>query len=346
MRGLVALVVLVAAAQAHAQACPVGADLKATQVVATIAGKPVKLSEVDARAASAVCKARITYQQALHDVRQEALDALIGERLVEAAAKKAGTSAQAFVEAELAKAPPPSEADVRAVFEQFKDRMPSQDFDEMRPQIEQALAGRAKQDAFEALVGRLRDEAKVSVELPPVRLPVEAIGPSKGPKSAPVTIVSFADFECPYCGRAAATVEEVRAKYGDKVRLVFRDFPLAFHASAVPAAKAARCADAQGKFWAMHDQLFEHQRALTPTDLTEHAKAVGLDAAKFAACMEDKDDALQKAIDADMEAGKAVGVEGTPAFFVNGVMVSGAQPAEAFEEIIDRELAGKAKGKK
>jgi protein-disulfide isomerase len=160
----------------------------------------------------------------------------------------------------------------------------------------------------------------------------------RGEASAPITIVEFADFECPYCSRAAETVEKVRAAYPGKVKLVFRHFPLSFHPKAPKAAEAAACADEQGKFWQMHDALFEGQD-LELEAMKANAQRLGLDAAKFDACLDSG--RMAALVKRDQAAGNKAGVTGTPAFFINGVMLSGAQPEEAFHKVIDEELKGK-----
>ena len=174
---------------------------------------------------------------------------------------------------------------------------------------------------------------------PVVRKEVDAVGPSRGPKDAPVTIVEFSDFECPYCGAAHDTVEQVMSSYAGKVRLVYRQFPLSFHPHAAKAAEASLCAADQGKFWEYHEALFKNQKKLDLPDLKAHASEVGLDANKFGQCLESGD--KKKAVDADQQAGLAAGVGGTPAFFINGIFLNGAQPLDEFKKVIDGELASK-----
>jgi protein-disulfide isomerase len=171
--------------------------------------------------------------------------------------------------------------------------------------------------------------------------PVEAKGPSRGPDKAPVTVVLFADYQCPYCSRGADTLEEVRKKHPNDLRVVYRDYPLAFHEQAMPSAIVARCAGAQGKFWEMHDRLFAAQRELNESTYLRLASELKLDSAKLEKCRVDP--AIAKAIKDDAAAGEAAGVDGTPAFFINGVKLTGAQPAEAFEAVIGPELARRAK---
>jgi protein-disulfide isomerase len=151
-----------------------------------------------------------------------------------------------------------------------------------------------------------------------------------------VTIVEFADFECSYCARASETLTQVLAAYPTQVRVVFRHFPLSFHARAPKAAEAGACADEQGRFWELHDALFESQ-ALELEELKEQAGRVGLDRARFDACLDSGK--MKGRVARDQDAGQQAGVSGTPAFFINGIALSGAQPEETFRRIIDQELS-------
>lgn len=164
--------------------------------------------------------------------------------------------------------------------------------------------------------------------------------PAKGDPDAPITIIEFSDFECPFCGRFnSQTLPELQKEYIDtgKARLVFRDFPLSFHANAQKASEAAECANDQGKFWEMHDIIFENQRALTNSDLKGYASQLGLDTAKFNNCLDSGEKEAE--VKADLAAGSKAGVSGTPTFFVNGRKLVGAQPFAAFKAAIDAELA-------
>ena len=284
------------------------------------------------------------YRERSYQLKKAGLDNLINKRLVEAKAKAAGKSPEQYVESEVvAKIADPSDADVRDVYERAKAsgrQLPP--FEQVKPDIIRFLKQQRAMEALRSYYERLRAEAKVEVLLPPYRPPrieVAAEGPSKGPAGAPVTIVEFSDFECPYCGRAESVVSQVLATYGDKVRLVFRDYPLPAHPSAPKAAEAAHCAGDQGKFWEMHGKLFANQRNLAPSDLKGHAKALGLDVARFEKCLDSGEKA--KVVEANRKAGDEAGVSGTPAFFVNGLLIAGAQPFEAFKTVIDDELARK-----
>ena len=160
--------------------------------------------------------------------------------------------------------------------------------------------------------------------------------PMKGNKDAPITIVEFSDFECPFCNRATNTLNEVVKANGDKVRVFFMHNPLPFHKNAKPAHQAAIAADAQGKFWEMHDKLFENFRTLTEENIKKWAGELGLDMGEFDKVRNDKKTAAR--IAADMELGQTVSVRGTPNFFINGRKIVGAQPKEMFQMVIDEEL--------
>lgn len=160
---------------------------------------------------------------------------------------------------------------------------------------------------------------------------------SKGPKDAKVTIIEFSDFQCPYCQKAKETIDEIMKEYADKVRLVFKHFPLQFHENAQKAAEAAECANDQGKFWEMHDYMFANQNKLGIADLKKAAKNLGLNTSDFDGCLDSGK--YEGKVKKDIEVGASFGVGGTPAFFINDQFLSGAAPIEDFKKIIDEELA-------
>ena len=160
-----------------------------------------------------------------------------------------------------------------------------------------------------------------------------------GDSNAPVTIVEFSDYQCPFCGRFyTQTLGQIKSKYIDtgKVRLVFRDFPLSFHPEAEPSALAANCAGEQGKYYEFHDKVFENQASLSSASRKQWASEIGLDVAKWEKYQSDPDQLAE--VRKDFQDGQAVGVQGTPAFFINGKLISGAQPYSVFEQIIEAEL--------
>jgi protein-disulfide isomerase len=169
--------------------------------------------------------------------------------------------------------------------------------------------------------------------------------PERGPKDAKVTIVEYSDFQCPFCGRVYTTLEnDVLKDYGDKVRFVFKNYPLgAIHPWAEDAAIASECAFRQGNdgFWAMYNGLFSGQSEINKDNLkdkaSEIARNAGLDVAKLEECLAGKQS--KDAVDADMKEATALGVTSTPTFFINGRRLSGAQTRESFRQVIDQELA-------
>jgi protein-disulfide isomerase len=171
------------------------------------------------------------------------------------------------------------------------------------------------------------------------KLPVTSAQPVKGADDALVTIVQFSDFQCPFCSRVEPTIDQLEKDYKGKIRVSWRNNPLPFHQNAMPAAEAAAEAFAQGgnaKFWALHNKMFANQQALTRPDLEKYAQEVGLDMTKFKAALDNHTHQAQ--IKADQDLGQKMGAGGTPAFFINGRFLSGAQPLPRFKEIIDDEL--------
>ena len=170
---------------------------------------------------------------------------------------------------------------------------------------------------------------------------VETAGaPARGPADAPVTIVAFSDFECPFCARVVPTLDRLAEAYGDRVRVVFKHFPLPMHPDAVAAHRAAAAAHAQGRFWAMHDRIFAAQSRLDPASLREHAEAIGLDLDRYDTDLASSE--VRVKVEADLAQGRAAGVRGTPTFVVNGETVSGALPFETFRAHVDRALAAES----
>jgi protein-disulfide isomerase len=312
--------------------------------VAKIGAEVISGKELEEFAKGELKKLDQQYQEQLYQMKRQALDSMVMKRIVEAKAKAAGKTAEEFVKSELVdKMPPPTDAEIQQVYDaakaQGRDLPPMA---QVKETIVRFIQQQKAQAAAQAYYDKLKAEAKVEILLAPYRAPrqnVEAKGPSRGPANAPVTIVEFSDFECPYCGRGEETVAEVVRVYGDKVRVVYRDLPLPMHANAPKAAEAAHCAGEQGKYWEMHAKLFANQRALEIPALKGYAKDLKLDQAKFDKCLDSG--ATAALVEEGRKAGTELGITGTPAFFVNGVMISGAQPFDAFKEIIDVELAQK-----
>ncbi|QRO00907.1 thioredoxin domain-containing protein [Archangium violaceum] len=327
-----------------ATATTTSAEPSADTVVATYGdGQKVTFGELNER----VKEPLANLEKQKYQLRKQGLEGFVVEKLVAAEAKKRGVSEEELMKAEIdGKIPQPPEEEIKKLYDEAKERLPpGTTFEQVKPQIVDFLNGSKRQERARAYFEELKKANNVQITLPePPKPPVErkevaATGPARGPEGAPITIVEFSDFQCPYCSRAIKTVDEVLAAYPNQVRLVFRQFPLDFHKQAPKAAEASLCANDQGKFWEYHDVLFANQQALEVPQLKEHAKKVGLDSAKFDKCLDSGEKA--SIVTADLEAGKKVGVNGTPAFFINGVLLSGAQPIEEFKSIIDAELKAK-----
>ncbi len=167
-------------------------------------------------------------------------------------------------------------------------------------------------------------------------VPVRPDDPIAGNPGAPVTLVEFSDFQCPFCGRVVPTVKQVEQAYASRVRVVWKHQPLAMHANALPAAIAAEAARQQGRFWQMHDKLFANQQALDPQSLERYAAEVGLDLPRFRAAQQDPK--LRARVEEDQALAARLGIGATPTFVVNGEKLVGAQPFEKFKEVIDAQL--------
>jgi protein-disulfide isomerase len=286
--------------------------------------------------------ARIDEQR--HALLSEKLDQLIGERLLALEAKRRSVTVEQLLKTEVyPKAPEVSDAEVTDFMNQNRARLPrGGDEAQLKLRVWDYLRSQRVAQARQAYVEQLREKTPVTVSLAeptPVRV---AMGPEKGfvrgPKDAPVVVVEFSDFQCPYCKTVVGTLKALAAKYPTQVKWVFRDFPIAaLHPGAAKAHEAARCAGDQGKFWEYHDLLFEKSPQHSPAELKQYAQDLQLDAAKFGQCLDAA--THQEAVSSDMEEGARLGVTGTPSFFINGRALVGNQPLAAFEKVIASELA-------
>jgi protein-disulfide isomerase len=309
-------------------------------VVATINGQAITYAQLEDQLKNQMRDLDEQYQRQKAQMRRQGLDQMITRRLVQAEAAKKGMTDEQYLKAEIDdKVPAPSEQKVKEFFDQNAAQLPpGSKLEDFRVRIVEVLTRSQKQERAKALFDQLRKDNKVAVKLSEPRKTVDAKGPSRGPSNAPVTVVEFSDFQCPYCGRARDTIEQMMQEYAGKVRLVFREFPLDFHKNAKKAAEAALCANDQGKFWEYHDLLFKNQQKLEVPQLKEHASATGLDSAKFTGCLDSGQHT--KDVEADMAAGQKLGVPGTPTVFVNGILLSSASMDE-FKRVIDEELSAK-----
>jgi protein-disulfide isomerase len=304
-------------------------------VVASVDGVPITADDLEEAAKGELQKIRAQAYQA----KKRALDQLIEEKLIEKAAEKKGMRAEAYVADQVeSKISEPTEEEIKAFYDQNKARIKVQ-FDKVKLQIAEHLKNTRVAEKKRELVAWLKEEADVKVMLEPPRTEVllDHAAYTSGDDKAEISLIEFSDYQCPYSKRAHPTVKRVLDKYQGKISYAFFDFPLAFHKDAMKAHEAARCAGAQGKYAEYSEKLFENQANLRVEALKKHAKDLGLDAEAFDSCLESGK--VAAAVNQSIAQGKEAGVSGTPAFFVNGIMLSGAQPFEAFQELVESELA-------
>jgi protein-disulfide isomerase len=274
-----------------------------------------------------------------YEIKEDAVQDTIDQRLLEKAAKAKGVSVEDLLQQEvLSKVAEPTDHEVESFYEAQKSRI-NRPLAEIKTQIEALLRSRKQAQAQSDYLQGLRAKADIKILLTPPRVQV-GFDPARvlGNADAPVTIVEFSDYQCPFCKRALPVLKEILAKYPGKVRLAYRDFPLgSIHPRAEAAAEASRCAGEQGRFWPYHDLLFEQQTKLDDASLVGYARQLGLDAPRFEQCL--KSHKYRAAVQQDLQKGEQLGISGTPAFFINGIPLMGARPLSSFTGIIDEELA-------
>jgi protein-disulfide isomerase len=340
MKSLTLATVLFATACLSTSAQPSKQPLP-SDVVAAVGSKSITLAEVDEKALqqSTANFPSVKLVQALYDARRAAIDEIVATALIDAEARARGLDRSALIEKEItSKIAPVGDTDIANWYQANQARVQGAPLDQVRAPIRAYLTQQRMEEARQTYVDALKAKTPVRVMLDPPRMKVATTNaPSKGPSGAPIVMIEFSDFQCPYCLRAHATVDQVLAKYGDRIHFVYRHFPLPGHPNARPAAEASACAAEQGKFWPYHDRLFAQPARLSETDLKQHAAELGLDSTKFSTCFETHKN--KSVVDEDVREADEAGVNATPTFFINGRMVSGALPLESFERIIDDELS-------
>jgi protein-disulfide isomerase len=306
--------------------------------LAEVNGEVITVAELERAIGPSLAK----LQEQIYALKKEKLESLIEERLLKSEAEERGLSVEALLKAEVEdKVGAISDEEVKAFYEANKTRIKG-DEASFREPIRSYLREQKIEARRNAYLAQLRAQANVVVHLEPpevYRAEVAVEGaPWRGTEGAPVTIVKFEDFHCPYCRRIQSTLSELLLRYDGQIKIVHRDFPLdTVHPQARAAHEAARCAGEQGKFWAYHDLLYANGPKSAPEDLKTLAKQGGLDADKFEECLDSG--RTLAGIEADVAEGNRLGLTGTPAFIINGRLLSGAQPIENFVEVINQELA-------
>lgn len=310
------------------------------EVLATIGDQRITVADLRPRIGEDLDKLESRYRRARHEAIDKALERVVQERLVANEASRQGKSEDEVLAAEAGGSLEPNDVEIAAWYQDNQARLGGRTLEQVKAQIADHLRTERRAAATDKLRQRLMTEQKVTINLEPFRLAFDNDGaPTVGPADAPVTLVEFSDFQCPYCGRFFPTLKQLERNFGDTLRIVYRQFPLTgLHPYAFKAAEASLCANDQGKFWALHDAMFQDQDRLAAKDLKAKASRIGLDEKKFEACLDSGRHADR--VQEDLKEGGGAGVTGTPALFVNGIPIDGgAVPYEVVAKAIRRELA-------
>lgn len=308
------------------------------ETLATIDGDPVTMADVEELAGTELGQLDHEYNVRRYQLIESALEQLVRDRLLDSEAEARGVTTDELVAAETGATEPVTDEEVAEWYNRNEASLGGRSLEELYQQIVDYLEGTRRQQMLNQLAQRLRQEREVVFLLEPFRVELHNVGaPAQGPAGAPVTLTEFSDFECPYCGRFFPTLQQLKENYGDRLRIVYRQFPLNNHPNAYPAALASLCAHEQGRFWEMHDLMFAEQDRLEVESLKEKAGRLGLDRARFDACLDSAQYAEQ--VRQDVLEANRVGVQGTPAVYVNGIPVPrGAAPYPVIAGMIDEEL--------
>ena len=276
------------------------------------------------------------------EIKFNKLKTILLQKYMDKDSRKAGLSNDEFLNKYISKDVKISEKEIEAF---IKDQnIPAEHINpQVREKIKNYLEMERKKEAVDVWLAEQTKKTPVEIFMQKPRRPTFPVevgnAPFAGGKDAKVTIVEFSDFQCPFCAKGADLLKEIKKKYGDKVKVSFKNFPLPFHNHAEGAAVAGQCANEQsmGAFWKMHDEMFANQESLDAEGLKKLAQKSGLKMDEFNKCVAENKYLAQ--VRADMEEGRKLKVKSTPTFFVNGQLINGAQPIDVFSEIIDEELA-------
>jgi protein-disulfide isomerase len=315
-----------------------------SKVVATVNGENITEQQMLQAAAADLSRLdanrpqpQAAYDRAKLEVLWKALNSIIEDKLITLEAAKNRMTREELLNAEVeSNVGTPSPAEVEQFYEANKAQIPIPKAEAL-PQVRQYMIDSSRRRYQDMLVANMRRNFKVTTFLDPIRTDIVTAGyPSRGPANAPVTIVEFADFECPYCGGFYPTLKLVEKNYADKARLVYRQFPITnSHPNAQKAAEASLCANDQRKFWEFYDALFSDQSRLDVPSLKQRAQALGLNVSAFNTCLDSGSQAA--AIQKDRDDARKIGVNSTPTVFINGRLLGGRSYAE-IQEVIEDEL--------
>jgi protein-disulfide isomerase len=328
-----------AAAQSQSQSLNASPGDGIPAVLASIGDEQITLADIRARVGDDLDQMESRYRQAHHKLIETTLQEILRDRVLLAEARKQGKTVDQLIAAEAGGTLEPTEVEIAAWYQDNRSRTGGRSLEQIRPQIADYLRSERRKQVTQTLTQRLNQERKVTVNLEPYRVPFNnERAPAVGPANAPVTLVEFSDFQCPFCERFFPTLKQLQQHFGDKLRVVYRQFPLTnIHPNAFKAAEASLCADDQGQFWDMHDLLFQEQDRLAVRDLKVKASRLGLNQKKFDACLDSGRHVEQ--VQEDLKEGTRIGVTGTPAIFINGIpLEGGAVPYEVVAAAIEKEM--------
>ncbi|MGE3611734.1 MAG: DsbA family protein [Bacteriovoracaceae bacterium] len=276
------------------------------------------------------------------EIKFNHLKSLMLQKFMDKDSRKKGLSNDEFLEKYITKSVSISDKEIDAF---IKDQnIPAEHINpQVREKIKNYLEMERKKEAVDKWLAEQTNKTPVEVFIQKPRRPTFPVevgkAPFMGAADAKVTIVEFSDFQCPFCAKGADIIGQIKKKYGNKVKVAFKNFPLPFHNHAEKAAVAGLCVNEQSTelFWKMHDEMFAHQDSLDPEGLKNLAKKIGAKVDLFEKCLAENKTLAQ--VQADMAHGRDMKVKSTPTFFINGQLINGAQPIEVFTEVIDEELS-------
>jgi protein-disulfide isomerase len=300
-------------------------------VVAEVGGTKITMSDLDREESAKLLSAQYTYYQ----VEARALNDLIDKKLLEQKAKGENITVEQLINRDIkSKVKDPTEDQMKVYYEGLGTDQP---YEAVREKILEKIRQLRTDKIREAYLAALRVQTTVSITLAPPVATGDSEAANGGSDKGKLTLVEYADYECPYCQKVAAAVNKLRADMGDKINFTYKDFPLQMHTRAEKAAEAARCAGEQGKFWEFHDEIFR-SKELDVDQLKAQARALNLNGADFDKCLDTG--AEVAAIEKDRKEGQKLGISGTPSFFINGHYLSGALDYAALRQIVDQQLTG------